>query len=340
MVTRTLTTLLLVGGTTAQTPDHTPDYTIDQRPVVTAMMADVRSEELAKTIKALSGFRTRFFQSRHALESQAWLKSEWERLSAHRDDVAVEYFRHPTLEDPRWRTTDDDPRFTDYTYTMPSLILTIPGNKSPEEIVVIGGHADSEVYKDDPISGDHVIDIYAKAPGADDNASGIASITELLRILMVHDYRPEKTIMLMAYAAEEAGLLGSQDIAQSFTEDKKYVVGTLNLDMTGGIGRSGGIDFVIVDDYTDREQNAFFADLITTYFPHAAWGYSSCTYGCSDHASWNEAGFRSSYVSSFLNKDINPLIHTSEDTFESLGGAGMSDEFARLALAFLVELDK
>ncbi|WP_370660982.1 M20/M25/M40 family metallo-hydrolase [Massilia cavernae] len=44
-----------------------------------------------------------------------------------------------------------------------------------------------------------------KAPGADDDASGIAGLTEVLRVLAAGDYKPRRTIKLIAYAAEEVG---------------------------------------------------------------------------------------------------------------------------------------
>jgi leucyl aminopeptidase len=56
----------------------------------------------------------------------------------------------------------------------------------------------------------------AKAPGADDNASGIATITETIRVLMSNGFQPKKTLKFMAYAAEEVGLLGSKEIANDF----------------------------------------------------------------------------------------------------------------------------
>ena len=91
-------------------------------------------------------------------------------------------------------------------WPQPSVILTIKGEESPEEIVVLGGHGDS-------ISG-MFRQKTNKAPGADDNASGIAALTEIIRTMVEGQYRPKKTIKFMAYAAEEVGLRGSMEIAR------------------------------------------------------------------------------------------------------------------------------
>ena len=85
------------------------------------------------------------------------------------------------------------------------------------------------------------------APGADDDASGIATLTEVLRIAMAEGYRPRRTVMFMGYSAEEVGLRGSRAIAQRFAAEGRNVVGVLQMDMTnyrapGSTATSGHVD--------------------------------------------------------------------------------------------------
>jgi len=80
-----------------------------------------------------------------------------------------------------------------------NVVAWLPGKKHPERLVVIGGHLDSISLR----GSDSV------APGADDDASGIATLTEVARVLLASDFRPARTEKLMAYAAEEVGLRGS-----------------------------------------------------------------------------------------------------------------------------------
>ena len=75
-----------------------------------------------------------------------------------------------------------------------------PRHDEANEVIVIGGHIDS-------IS---LARASGTAPGADDDASGIATITEVARVLLQADYRPARTLVFMGYAAEEVGLRGSQ----------------------------------------------------------------------------------------------------------------------------------
>jgi putative aminopeptidase FrvX len=53
------------------------------------------------------------------------------------------------------------------------------------------------------------------APGADDDASGIAPLLEVLRIALASGWKPKRTVKFMGYAREEVGLRGSNAIATS-----------------------------------------------------------------------------------------------------------------------------
>ena len=287
-------------------------YKIDQHDIVEPLVAQTSEYSIRAVIEKLSSFRNRYYKSQTGVDSQAWLKGKWSQLGEGRSDVKVEYFNHQ-----KW--------------PQPSVVMTIEGNSLKDEIVVIGGHADS-------IAGFWGRE-RAHAPGADDNASGIATVTEVIRLAMETGYTPERTIKFMAYAAEEVGLLGSKEIANSYKKAGKNVVGVLQLDMTNHKG-TDDLDIVFMSDYTNDAQNKFLAKLIDTYVK-VPWGWSQCGYGCSDHASWHNAGFPASIPFESTMGDINGKIHTKHDTIEQSGGnADHAEKFAKLAVAFMVELGK
>lgn len=288
------------------------NYKIDQHDIVEPLVAQTSEYSIRAVIEKLSSFRNRYYKSQTGIDSQAWLKAKWSQLGEGRSDVKVEYFNHQ-----KW--------------PQPSVVMTIEGNSLKDEIVVIGGHADS-------IAGFWGRE-RAHAPGADDNASGIATVTEVIRLAMETGYTPERTIKFMAYAAEEVGLLGSKEIANSYKKAGKNVVGVLQLDMTNHKG-TDDLDIVFMSDYTNDAQNKFLAKLIDTYVK-VPWGWSQCGYGCSDHASWHNAGFPASIPFESTMGDINGKIHTKHDTIEQSGGnADHAEKFAKLAVAFMVELGK
>ncbi|UGA40063.1 M20/M25/M40 family metallo-hydrolase [Chromobacterium haemolyticum] len=140
-------------------------------------------------------------------------------------------------------------QFAHSAWPQKSVILTIKGKDNAAETLVLGGHLDSTVGSG---TGEN-----SRAPGADDDASGIASLTEVIRVLLANNYQPRRTIKFMAYAAEEVGLRGSSDIANRYKQQKVNVVGALQLDMTNYQGSED--DIFLFTDYTNSAQNTFLA---------------------------------------------------------------------------------
>lgn len=285
------------------------DYSINQGTMVRPMVAQVAEPAIRDMIIKLSNFNTRFYKSDTGVKSSEFIRDVWASLAKNRNDVKVELFNHKN-------------------WPQASIIMTILGSERPEEVVVLGGHADS-------IAG--FFGGGGRAPGADDNASGISTITEVIRILMNNNFKPKRTIQFMGYAAEEVGLLGSKDIAALYKQKSAKVVGVMQLDMTLYKGTADK-DIVMMTDYTNQAQNEFIGRLIDEYVK-VPWGYSRCGYGCSDHASWTANGFPASIPFEATMDDGNSKIHTAQDTLETSGGdAKHAAKFAKLATAFVVEL--
>jgi bacterial leucyl aminopeptidase len=196
--------------------------------------------------------------------------------------------------------------------------------------VVLGGHMDSIVGRGGET---------ALAPGADDNASGIAALTEVVRAALALNYRPARTVHFYGYAAEEVGLVGSAEIAVRARADNLNVVGVLQLDMTNF--NSAPMPYIgLLTDYVDPTLSDFSVELIEQYvkIPYKRF---ECGYACSDHASWTENGFPATMPHEANMDESNKDIHTADDTLEvSDGSAAHSMHFVRFGLAFMAELAK
>jgi leucyl aminopeptidase len=285
------------------------DYTLDHAGVVNAMLPDVDAARILDTIRQLSAMKNRYYRSESGAAASLWLRDKWRSFTT-RTDVTVELF--------------------DQGYEQKSVILTIPGTTRKNEIVVVGGHLDSIA-----IGGTS-----SNAPGADDDASGIATLTEVARVLLAKDFHPARTIKFMAYAAEEVGLRGSQAIVRDFKKRNVIdnVVGALQLDMTNY--RGSDRDIWLMSDFTSAAQNTFLSRLIEAYVG-ATWGVDKCGYACSDHASWNRAGVPASMPFESRMRDGNNKIHSARDTLEvSDNNAAHAVKFARLGTAYAIELAK
>ena len=283
-----------------------PPYTITQQALLVPMLATMNAQNIADSITGLSAFPDRFYTSAHGVKAAAWLAERWRGLVAGRPGASVSLLSHAG-------------------FPQPSVIATIEGSDPAAGIVVIGAHLDS--INISPRQG-------ALAPGADDDASGVASITEILRVLLAADgFKPRRTIKLIAYAAEEVGLRGSQEIASTY----KQAAGVLQLDMVNYKGSSK--DIYLISDYTDAGQNEFLRRLLAAYLPELTVGADRCAYACSDHASWHALGVPVSMPFEAEMARRNRAIHSERDTLANSDQQAVHAlKFARLGLAFLVEL--
>ncbi len=156
--------------------------------------------------------------------------------------------------------------------------------------------------------------------------------------MVAKNFRPERTVKFMAYAAEEIGLVGSNAIAADFRARAVNVVGVLQLDMTNYKSADSTVDIAVITDYTNAAQNQFLRELILTYQPSLVFANASCGYSCSDHASWTNKGFPASFP---FEPRSNPTIHTTSDTLAQSGNnANHAVKYANLALSYVGELAK
>src|SRR5690606_34034754 len=201
------------------------DYTVDNQATVGPWLSQVSEASIRGTIEHLStAWPNRYYASSHGQAAAGWIRDTWLSLAGGRADVSAELFSCATCS------------------SQPSVVLTIQGSELPDEVVVLGGRLDSVSWSG---SGDGM-----DAPGADDDASGIATLTEVVRIALAGGWQPRRTVKFMGYAAEEVGLRGSNAIAQSFQDQGVNVVGVLQLDMTNyAVGASH--DMQLVTDYSN-----------------------------------------------------------------------------------------
>jgi leucyl aminopeptidase len=289
-----------------------PSYALDNQREVSLLLPRLQGSQLMATVDTLAAFQNRRHNSSTGLQAANWLAAHWDSLipAKRRNDVRVTLISHGSSVTPQ-----------------PSVMLEITGSERPNESVILGGHLDS-------IAGSLT---NARAPGADDNASGIAGLTEIIRVMMEGNYQPARTLRFIGYAAEEVGLRGSGAIATTYLNNAEQVVGVLQLDMTAYQGDT--TDIWLYTDYTNAAQNQFLANIVTKYLPQYTVGYSACGYACSDHASWHNRGFRVSFPHEASNANYNRLIHTANDTTATFGNTPQHMmKFTQLALIYAVEL--
>ncbi len=298
-----------------------------KRKSIVKAVDDVQEISIREMIEELSSFKTRFYESESGIKAAKFIAGRWKKIAKGRSDITVKLF--------------------DHSWKQPSVILKIEGKS--KDAIVLGGHLDSVVTKIN-LLGKPIPIPEARSPGADDNASGIATLTEILRVLVKNSFKPERTIFFIGYAAEEVGLLGSKEIAELFTRKgfEYNIQAKVQFDMTNFKGSDKAIYFMADRKFTNKKLTSYLGSLIDRYIL-VDWGIGKCGYACSDHASWSDVGVPSAFPTEALSKGIMPwhkrefnkLIHTPDDTLDiSKGVAEHSVNFAKLGVAYAMDLSK
>ncbi|WP_233262176.1 M28 family metallopeptidase [Vitiosangium sp. GDMCC 1.1324] len=107
-----------------------------------------------------------------------------------------------------------------------NVVGVLPGSdpKLAGEYVVLSAHLD-HVGVGEPINGDGIYN------GAMDNASGVAALLEVAKVLQASETKPRRSVLFALVAGEEKGLLGSKYFAARPTVPAEGLVADLNLDM-------------------------------------------------------------------------------------------------------------
>ena len=117
--------------------------------------------------------------------------------------------------------------------TITNVVATLKGSQpeSQARTYVVSGHYDSICTSP--------TDIQCDAPGADDDASGVATVLEIARVMATRQF--DATIVFMAVAGEEQGLYGSKHFSDEAKAAGTDIEGMLNNDIVGGTRGDNGI---------------------------------------------------------------------------------------------------
>lgn len=201
------------------------------------IIGNVSAERLQNDVEMLIGFGTRHTLSdtisntRGIGAARRWLKLEFEKISAACNDCLDVFYQK------NFFTTQDGPRIIKDVW-INNVVAIQKGKTNPNNYIIIGGHMDSRVSSPNNYTDD--------APGANDDAIGVAASLEAARILSQYEFH--NSIVYVAFAGEEQGLFGAKGMAQYALDNNWKIIGVLNNDMIGNIY---GIDGVI-DNRTFR----------------------------------------------------------------------------------------
>jgi hypothetical protein len=182
------------------------------------------------------------------------------------------------------------------------------------EYIVIGAHYD-HLGMGGPNSNSRMPDTIAIHHGADDNASGVSSILEVAASIKALKTKPKRSIIIVAFGAEELGLVGSKHFFKNPIVDVKKIKAMINLDM---VGRMRAEKVLTVGGTGTAAE---FEELLNTLEPTSKMKFvrSPDGYGPSDHSSFYMEGIPVLYFSTGAHSDY----HTPFDTYDKLDYTSM-----------------
>jgi Zn-dependent M28 family amino/carboxypeptidase len=215
---------------------------------------DVSAERIENDIRTLANFGTRntfsdtISDTRGIGAARRWIKNEFEKISANCNNCLDVFYQKDYV------TKEGNNRVPKDAWVV-NVVAIQKGTKYPNRYIIMSGDIDSRASN----TMNYTID----APGANDNASGMAGAIEAARVLSKYQF--ESSVVYVGLSGEEQGLFGGAGLAKYAQEKGWDIIGVLNNDMIGNIeGVDGVIDnrtFRIFSEpvppsETERQRNA------------------------------------------------------------------------------------
>ncbi|MDO9390772.1 MAG: M20/M25/M40 family metallo-hydrolase, partial [bacterium] len=260
-------------------------------PFVQSVVDQVNSDSIGAVIQRLQAFQTRFVMTDSSAAASAWLKQKL-------DSLGFAAFYDSFSMDGSWAGNGMER----------NVIAQQPGAVLPGTELILCGHFDS--YSE--------ISPLLSAPGADDNASGIAATIEAARIFRQYSWK--HTITYACWSGEEEWMWGSGHYAFKADSQDAKIGAVMNMDMIGYMN-DGSYDVCV--GYTDSYDYCQW--LVDLYLEAAAVYVSGLTVYeqadfISDNTYFSQVGYPAIGTEEYPNAWAggNPNYHQPTDVYSSL----------------------
>jgi len=309
-------------------------------PTVQKIVDSVSQERITEILKKLESFQTRGIFSeqdnptRGIGAARRWILDQFKSYSP-RLQVSFDSYR---VKKGKGRLIQD--------FELHNVVAILPGKLNPERQFILSGHYDSlALLRRNPDGSAAVPPADGQAagaagegaptpppfdlsmlasvePGVTDDGSGTAAVMELARIMSQYEF--EKTIVFVAFAGEEMGLIGSSLYARKARKENQIIDGVLNNDIIGSdVSGNGRIDNSTISVYsedpadsTSRQLARYVKDIAERYLPslNIDLVFRADRLGRGgDHTPFNQEGYPAVRVTTPNENYANQ--HTVTDTF-------------------------
>jgi Peptidase family M28 len=317
-------------------------------PEIQTMVNSVSEERITATLKKLESFGTRNIHTGQDSEihgiaaARKWIFAQFQSYSP---KLQVRFDSYHVKK--QGRILND--------LELVNVVAVLPGTEDQERQYIVSGHYDSIAFPPgrNEDSGPAPTEVLLKpetakvdqpAPGVTDDGSGTATVMELARIMSQHQFK--HTLVFIAFAGEEEGLIGSSLYAEKAHAAKTPIECVLNNDIIGSIVAGNGFtdnEHVRVfsedpNDSSSRQIARYVRETGERYVPSMKVDmiFRADRFGRGgDHTPFNQQGYGAVRFTSVAENYANQ--HTATDTFANTSPRYVS-RVAKINLAAIASL--
>ncbi len=196
------------------------------------IIESVSAERIESDIRRLADFGTRntfsdtVSDTRGIGAARRWIKEEFDQISSECEGCLEVFYQQDFVKEGSASRIPKDAWVV-------NVVAIQRGTVNPNRYILMSGDIDSRASD--------AVDYETDAPGANDNASGMAGTIEAARVLS--KYKFTNSIVYVGLSGEEQGLFGGKGLAEYTKRENWQIIGVLNNDMIGNIqGLDGIID--------------------------------------------------------------------------------------------------
>lgn len=284
------------------------------------LLNQISLENIQSKLTKLSSYHTRHTKSKYINEVAEWLKNEFENIGY--KDVSFHEYKEMIEEKE---------------YNLKNIVCKKDGVN--HKCIMICAHYDSRM--------ELWFDSYSRAPGANDNASGVSSILEIARIL--YKKKLNYDLQYVFFSGEEQNLLGSEHYAKSVRKDNLNLHRLINLDMIGYPKFNRGKIIIERDDHKLERHNRVVvndkdslecANIMEQMCIYTNLDYKPDSIFSSDYEPFEKRGYVvvGAYDGS-AETELNPHYHSISDTPDKIDWNYLTS-ITKIVLATILTLDK
>src|SRR5919107_1378962 len=282
---------------------------------LSSVIDQVNYTKLRKWLDVLSSFHTRHTKSGYIEDAAYWLKDELQGICK-----ARVYFHNFTQTD---QGTD---------YHLKNIVCDKKG-LAADNLIIISAHYDSRMQDINYTNG--------RAPGAEDNASGVSAILELARILSQIDLK--NNIQFVLFSGEEQGQWGSKNYVKYLHDNNTKIDLVINADMIGYRPQGSNEVYLEYDRGNKVPTNDISSYIVGIFMKQIALEYTKLNttltiLSNSDYRPFEAFGYTVIGVHGG-GVEQNPNYHSTSDTPDTLDLKYLTS-ITKLLLATILELDE